>query len=76
MTTTTATTTIRPEEQLLLRVETCCALINTSRTSFYRAMKRGEIETILINGSQRRVSKQALLKYIEEQRRRTAAEQK
>ena len=70
---TTAATTIRPEEQLLLRVEQACALIATARTSFYRAMQRGEIETLLINGSQRRVSKQALLKYIEEQKRRQHA---
>lgn len=56
---------IPDSEQVLYRVEQACAILGLSRSSMYREMAAGRIATLSIAGRQRRISRQAIIDYVE-----------
>jgi excisionase family DNA binding protein len=56
-----------PEQPLLLRVEEAARLLGLSRTATYGEVMSGRLESLVI-GSRRRIPRQAVLDWIEQQR--------
>ncbi|HZC04067.1 MAG TPA: helix-turn-helix domain-containing protein [Ktedonobacterales bacterium] len=63
-----AITDVRPDEQVLYRVEQACAILAMSRSSIYREIQRGQLRSVAIGGK-RRISRQAILEYADAQER-------